>query len=147
MNAEARAVGAGIAGARRETASALMEPFADNATPATNGPSCTSQQEHTAGYAVGAVRCAELAYLLGVSRTPRALSGNGAPLSRAGSVGVTEAARYGTHWRGYGSAFVNGVGSNNETGDVQWWGRRITVNYQVEYRRIWLSVGGCDGCR
>ena len=94
MNAEARAVGAGIAGARRETASALMEPFADNATPATNGPSCTSQQELTAGCVVGAVRCAELAHLLCVSRTPRALSGNGAPLSRAGSAGVTEADRY-----------------------------------------------------
>ena len=111
MNAEARAVGAGIAGARRETASALMEPFADNATPATNGPSCTSQQEHTAGYAVGAVRCAELAYLLCVSRTPRALSGNGAPLSRAGSARGYGGGSLSERTGGYGSAFVNGVGS------------------------------------
>ena len=67
MNVEARAVGAGIAGAHRETVSVLMEPFADNAAPVTNGLSCTCQQEHMADCALGAVRCAELAYSL-VSR-------------------------------------------------------------------------------
>ena len=62
LNIQARGGGVGIAGARREAGLAPTEPFADNATPVTNGLSCTSQQEHTADCAVGAVRCVDLVY-------------------------------------------------------------------------------------
>lgn len=62
------------------------------------------------------------------------MSGNGAPLSRAGSAGVTEAARYRNALEGTAVRLLMASVpiTRRETFSG---GRRIAVNYQVEYRR------------